>query len=370
MMKIPFVDLKAQYLSIKDEIDSAIQEVLDSTQFIKGPQVEKFEKDFADYVGANHCVGVGNGTDALYLALKALGVGPGDEVITVPNTFIATTESISLTGAKIVWCDIDYDTYLMDPTKVEDLITEKTKVILPVHLYGNVAELEPLRKIADKYNLCLVSDAAQAHGAKYKGKDINYYSDITTYSFYPGKNLGAYGDAGAIVTDDKKLAKKIRMLSDHGRSKKYIHEFEGINSRLDTIQAAILSVKLKYLDEWINKRRKIAEEYNKHLSKLNWLKTPYVNDWVKHVYHLYVIKLIDKDRDELVDYMQSNGITVGIHYPVPLNKQPAYKKRKKEFKQIVSISREILSLPIYPEIDKESQNRIINVLFNSTEVIL
>lgn len=364
MMKIPFVDLKAQYLSIKDEIDSAIQKVLDSAQFIKGPQVEKFEKEFAEYAGAKCCVGVGNGTDALYLALRALGVGPGDEVITVPNTFIATTEAISLTGAKIVWCDIDYDTYLMDTNKVENLITEKTKAILPVHLYGNVAELEPLRKIADKYNLYLISDAAQAHGAKYKGKDINYYSDVTTYSFYPGKNLGAYGDAGAVVTDDKILAKKISMLADHGRSDKYIHDFEGVNSRLDTIQAAILLVKLKYLDEWTEKRIRIAKEYNRLFSNVSWIKTPVVKDWVKHVYHLYVIRCFSKDRNELMVRLKTKGISVGIHYPIPLNKQPAYQKSvcSKSFKKISEISSSIISLPIYPEMEDKTVKKISRIL--------
>jgi len=368
MMKIPFVDLKAQYLSIKDEIDSAIQKVLDSAQFIKGPQVEKFEKEFAEYAGAKYCVGVGNGTDALYLALRALGVGPGDEVITVPNTFIATTEAISLTGAKIVWCDIDYDTYLIDANKVENLITEKTKAILPVHLYGNVAELEPLRKIADKYNLYLISDAAQAHGAKYKGKDINYYSDVTTYSFYPGKNLGAYGDGGAVVTDDSNLAKKVRMIANHGREEKYIHKFEGINSRLDSLQAAILSVKLKHLDEWNAKRKIIARSYSRFLQKFEWIKTPTIRSYVDAVFHLYVIELKNGRRDELKKHLAEMGINTGIHYPVPLHKQPAYIKflraKNERLGYIEEITKRILSLPIYPEMNEEDLHYIFKAFRN------
>lgn len=361
-MKIPFVDLNAQYISIKEEIDRAVLDVLESTQYIKGTPVGKFEKEFANYIGASQCIGVGNGTDAIFLALKAVGIGLGDEVITVPNTFIATTEAISLSGAEIVWCDIDYNTYLMDPNKVEPLITEKTKAILPVHLYGNVAELESLRKIADKHNLYLISDAAQAHGAKYKGRDINYYSDITTYSFYPGKNLGAYGDAGALVTDDESLAKRIRMLADHGRSDKYIHEFEGINSRLDTIQAAILSVKLKYLDVWIDKRRKVAREYDRLLAGIEWIKTPFAHEWVKHVYHLYVIQVSSEKRDELIKNFAENGVSVGIHYPVPLNRQPSYSDRSVDFAEVERIASSIISLPIYPELSLESLRFIVSCL--------
>jgi len=349
-MNIPFVDLKAQYENIKEEIDFAIKEVLNNTSFIKGPQVMKFEEKFADYCSAKYCIGVGNGTDAIYLALKALGIGQGDEVITVPNTFIATTEAISMAGAKIVWCDIDYDTYLIDPNKIEKLINKNTKAIVPVHLYGNVAELDQLRRIAEKHNLFIVSDTAQAHGAKFKEKNVNYFSDITTYSFYPGKNLGAYGDAGAVVTDDELLAKKIRMLANHGRTEKYLHEYEGINSRLDTIQAAILSVKLNYLDIWIEKRRKVAKEYDKLLSSINWIKTPFVKEYVKHVYHLYVIQCIENDRNEVMNNLKENGVSVGIHYPVPLNKQPAYEKYNEKFEKIEDIAKKIISLPIFPEL--------------------
>jgi len=366
-VKVPFVDLKAQYFSIKDEINSAIKEVLESAQFIKGPQVERFEKEFAEYVGAKYCVGVGNGTDALYLALRVLGVGPGDEVITVPNTFIATTEAISLTGAKIVWCDIDYDTYLMDANKVENLITDKTKAILPVHLYGNVAELEPLRKIADRHGLYLVSDAAQAHGAKYKGKDISYYSDVSTYSFYPGKNLGAYGDGGAIVTDNAVLARKIRMLSNHGRIEKYLHEFEGINSRLDTIQAAILLVKLKHLDEWNFKRKKIASHYNELLKKSDWIVTPTIMSWVDAVYHIYIIRIINDKRDYVIKKLKSEGISCSIHYPVPLFDQPAYStytyRNPCEFKdRIRLVTKQIISLPIFPELSLDYVELIVKKL--------
>lgn len=361
-MKIPFVDLSAQYLSIKEEIDREILSVLESTKYIKGSHVEKFEKEFAEYAGAKHCIGVGNGTDAIFLALRALGIGPGDEVITVPNTFIATTEAISLAGGKIVWSDIDYETYLMDASKVESLITEKTKAILPVHLYGNVAELEPLRKIADKHNLCLVSDAAQAHGAKYNGRDVNYYSDISTYSFYPGKNLGAYGDAGAVVTDDDTLAKRIRMLADHGRSDKYVHQFEGINSRLDTIQAAILSVKLKYLDTWIDKRRKVATEYNRLLAHNELIRVPFVHDWIRHVYHLYVVQVVERDRDQLLECAKSAGISMGVHYPVPLHKQPAYENGYTSFPEIERIATRLLSLPLYPEIEPNMLLRVVESL--------
>ena len=269
-INIQFVDLKAQYESIKPEIDAAIAAVIKDTAFIGGPFVKKFEGEFAKYCGVDHCVGVANGTDAIFIALRALGIGPGDEVITVANSFIATSEAIKMAGAQVVFVDATPDTYTIDVSQIEKKITSRTKAIIPVHIYGQPVDMDPLVSIARKHGLRIIGDAAQAHGALYKGQPISQLADITCFSFYPGKNLGAYGDAGAIVTNNEAWAASARMLANHGRTKKYDHDFEGVNSRLDGLQAAILSVKLRHLEDWTERRREAAYRYNQALSATAW----------------------------------------------------------------------------------------------------
>ncbi len=363
---IPFLDLKAEYESIRGEIDSAIREVIENTAFINGPYKKRFEENFAKYLGVKNCIGCANGTLAIFIALKALDVKEGDEVITVPNTFIATTEMITAVGAKIVFTEIDKRTYTMDPSKLEEKINSKTKVILPVHLYGMPCDMNPILEIARKHEIKVVSDAAQAHGAEYNGVKIGGggLSDITTFSFFPGKNLGAYGDGGAVATDDNELAVKIRMLIDHGRTKKYEHEIEGYNMRVDDIQSAILDVKLNYLDNWNEKRRKIAEKYNKAFEKVSDIVIQYVPDYALPVYHLYVIQT-DK-RDYLIEELKKRGVTTGIHYPIFLPDQPAYKHLNiKNFQFERELSKRILSLPIYPQMKDEDVEFVINSILEA-----
>lgn len=358
---IPFLDLKTEYKSIESDVNLAIKEVIDNTSFINGPYKKKFEENFANYLGVKNCIGCANGTLAIFIALKALGVKDGDEVITVPNTFIATTEMISAVGAKIVFTEIDKRTYMMDPSKLEEKITSKTKVILPVHLYGMPCDMSPILDIARKHGIKVVSDAAQAHGAEYNGTKIGSgsLSDITTFSFFPGKNLGAYGDAGAVVTDDNELAIKMRMLIDHGRTKKYEHDIEAYNMRIDDIQSAILDVKLKRLDEWNERRRRIAEKYNKAFEKVNGIITQYVPNYALPVYHLYVIQT-DK-RDFLMEELKKRGISTGIHYPISLPDQPAYRYMNvKGFQYERDLSKRILSLPIYPQMKDEDADFVID----------
>ena len=346
-MKIAFVDLKAQYESIKSEVDRAIQGVIQKSAFIGGDYLKSFEEHFAEYLGAKHCLGVGNGTDALSIALQFLGVKRDDEVITAANSFIATSEAITRIGAKVVFVDCHSDSsYLMDPSKIEKAITEKTKAIIPVHLYGQPAPMDEIGEIVQKYNLSVIEDAAQAHGAQYKGKMAGTLADCACFSFYPGKNLGAYGDAGAIVTSNDELAYNMRMYANHGRVEKYNHEFEGINSRLDGLQAAILEVKLKHLDFWNERRRIIARFYDKELKDI--VITPTVHPDVKHVYHLYVIRV--KDRDIVRKRLTEKGISTGIHYPIPLPFLNAYKylgHTPEDFPVAYAQKDELLSLPIH-----------------------
>jgi len=281
-MNIPFVDLKAQYESIKDEIDSALADVISKTAFVGGPFVNSFEEAFAKYCGTEFCVCVGNGTDALFIALKTLGIGVGDEVITVANSFIATSEAITMAGAKVVFVDINPLTYNIDEKKIEEKVTKNTKAIVPVHLYGQPADMDPIIEIARKHNLYLIEDAAQAHGAEYKGRKIGTIGDIACFSFYPGKNLGAYGDAGAIVTNNQELAVKARMFANHGRIDKYNHEQEGVNSRMDGLQGAVLGVKLRHLNDWTERRRQNAYIYNEYLKETDLI-TPFEIPDVKAV---------------------------------------------------------------------------------------
>jgi len=355
-VQIPLVDLKFQYLSIKKEIDEAIQRVLDSSNFIMGEEVKKFEEEFANFCNAKYAIGVSSGTDALFLALKAIGIKPKDEVITVPNTFIATTEAITMAGGKIKFVDINPLTYNIDINKIESAITKKTKAIIPIHLYGNPAEMDTILDIAKKYNLRVIEDAAQAHGAEYNGKRVGTLGDIGCFSFYPGKNLGAYGDAGAVVTNDYEIAQKIAMLRNHGRIKKYKHEFEGINGRLDSIQANILLVKLKYIDKWTAKRIQKANIYNELLKNHNEIVKPVVLPNSKHVFHLYVVRL--KNRDKIQKKLKKEGISTGIHYPIPLHLQPVYKNlgyKEHDFPITENLAKEILSLPIFPELTMRQQ---------------
>jgi len=315
-MNIPFVDLKVQYVTIKNEIDEAIQSVINETAFIKGKYVDLFEREFAEKYNVKHCIGVANGTDAIYISLKALGVGKGDEVITVANSWISTSEAISQTGAKPVFVDIEPDYYTIDHQLIEEKITKNTKAILPVHLFGQPAEIVKIKAICDKYNLFLLEDCAQAHFAEYNEQKVGTFGVAGTFSFFPGKNLGAYGDAGAIISNDDEFAEKARMYANHGALVKHQHKIEGINSRLDGMQAAILSVKLKYLLGWTDKRIKNATLYSELLSKINGIETPKINENIKHVFHLYVIRT-DK-RDELRKSLSENGISSAIHYPSPL----------------------------------------------------
>jgi dTDP-4-amino-4,6-dideoxygalactose transaminase len=364
-MKIPFVDLKMQYLSIKDEIDAAIQGVIDETSFIMGDEVRAFESEFAQFCEAKFAVGVSSGTDALHMTLLACGVGRGDEVITVPNTFIATTEAISNCGAKPVFVDIDPQTYNMDVRKIEDKISSKTKAILPVHLFGQPADMNPILKIADKRGLKVIEDAAQAHGAIYNGKKVGTLGDAACFSFFPGKNLGAFGDGGAVVTNNENIAQQVKLLRNHGRDAKYEHLVEGFCNRLDSVQAAILSVKLKRLSDWNGKRRKAAKLYDELLGNKG-IKTPCELKGVQSVYHLYVIRA--KNRDDLKEKLRSEGISAGVHYPVPLHLQPAYKYlgyKKGDFREAEKAQREILSLPIYPEIQEGQIKRVVEVLTSS-----
>lgn len=354
-MDIPFVDLKAQYESIKPEIDKAISDVISKTAFIGGPFLASFEKAFAAFCGVKHCVGVGNGTDAIYIALRALGIGPGDEVITVANSFIATSEAITMTGAKVVFVDINPKTYNIDTTKIEAKVSPKTKAMVPVHLYGQPADMDPILAIAKKYNLKIVEDAAQAHGAEYKGWKIGSIGDMACFSFYPGKNLGAYGDGGAILTKSDELGEKARMIANHGRLDKYNHKLEGVNSRLDGMQAAILGVKLRHLPDWTEARRRNAYLYNEYLKDSDVV-TPIEIADVKAVYHLYVVRVQNGKREKFQEALKSHGIATGVHYPIALPNLLAYeylRHVKGDFVEAAKASQEIVSLPMFPELRGE-----------------
>ena len=352
MNNIPFVDLKSQYAAIKKEVDAAIAGVIANTSFIGGPHVDGFEKAFATFCGVKHCVGVGNGTDALYIALKALGIGQGDEVITAANSFIATSEAITLTGAKVVFADINPSTYNIDIDEIRKKVNSKTKAIVPVHLYGQPADMDPIMDIASKHGLKVVEDAAQAHGALYKGRKSGSIGDAGCFSFYPGKNLGAYGDGGAIVTNDEELAVRARMVANHGRIDKYDHQLEGVNSRLDGLQASILGVKLTYLPEWNGKRRHNAALYERYLDGLPVI-TPKVVDGVEPVFHLYVVRVPEASRQRLIDYLKAEGVATGIHYPIALPdlKAYAYLGEKGQLAEATRAASEILSLPMYAELE-------------------
>lgn len=351
-MQVPFVDLGAQYNSIKNEIDLAISDVVRDAAFIGGKYVKSFEQNFAHYISAKHCIGVANGTDALFIALKALGIGAGDEVITAANSFIATSEAVTLAGARVVFVDCDEASYNIDCRRVEEAITKRTKAIIPVHLYGQPADMDAISAIGKAYKLFIVEDAAQAHGSRYKGINIGVLGDCACFSFFPGKNLGAYGDAGALMTENDEIAEMARMFANHGRMEKYNHEFEGVNSRLDGLQAAILDVKLKYLEQWTERRIQIAKKYDEKLHDVCTI--PQVLQGVRHVYHLYVIRV--KERDRIRSILKERGVSTGIHYPIPLPFLAAYSHlghKPEDFPFAYSFKDDILSLPIHGSMTDE-----------------
>ncbi|PKN68002.1 MAG: erythromycin biosynthesis sensory transduction protein eryC1 [Deltaproteobacteria bacterium HGW-Deltaproteobacteria-12] len=353
-MNVPFLDLKTQYNAIKNEIHAAIDEVMEKTAFAGGPFVAKFENEFAAFCSTKQAIGVGNGTDAIWLSLIALGVGPGDEVITVPNTFIATAEAITYCGAKPVFIDIEETTHTMNPALIKAAITKKTKAIIPVHLFGQTADMDSILAIAREHGLYVIEDACQAHGATYKGRKAGSMGDTGCFSFYPGKNLGAYGEAGAVTTNNDAVAEKIRMLRDHGQAKKYYHGVIGWNARMDGIQGAILSVKLKYLAEWNEARRKHAAEYTRLLSSLANVIKPAEAAGNTHVYHIYAIRV--KEREKLMAFLAEKGISCNIHYPVPVHLQDAYSSLglgPGSLPVAEKCASEYLSLPMYAELSAE-----------------
>lgn len=361
---IPFLDLKAPYLELKAELDEAIQRAVSSGWFIGGPEVDQFEADYAAYCEVNHAVGVANGLDALHLALRAMGVGAGDEVIVPSNTYIATWLAVTQCGATPVPVEPDEATYNIDPTLIEAAITSETKVILPVHLYGQPADLDPILEIARKHGLRVLEDGAQAHGALYKGKRLGGHGDAVAWSFYPGKNLGAMGDAGAVTTNDPDLADRIKVLRNYGSRVKYVNEEQGYNSRLDPIQAAILRVKLTYLDEWNNRRRVIATQYQKGLAK-SGLILPTVPDWADPVWHLYVVR--HANREGFQKQLESQGVSTLIHYPIPPHLQGAFKDmgfKKGDFPIAERIHDEIISLPISPSLTAQEAEQVVRTCLN------
>lgn len=389
-MQIPLINLKKQYKTIKEETDKKVLEVLSDIQYIMGPNVQKFEKEFSKYLGVKNSISVGNGTDALIIALKALGIGEGDEVITTPWTFFATAESISFVGAIPVFVDVELDTFNIDPTKIEEKITEKTKAIMPVHIFGQPCDMDRINKIAKKHNLYVIEDAAQAIGSEYKGKKIGTLSHIATFSFYPTKNLGCAGDGGMIVTNDDNLATICKALKAHGSGEngqkaynilndienttkeetdgdntvynplKYYNYLIGHNSRLDEIQAAILRVKLKEIDNWNNSRRNNAYFYNENLKDTD-LVTPYEDKDIKHVYHLYILQ--SEKRTELVNFLKEKGVATGVYYPVPLHLQKAYKElgyKEGDMPNAEYLSHRTFAIPMFAELTDEEKEYIVN----------
>lgn len=360
---IPFVDLHRQYMSIKAEIDQAISGIIESTAFIGGEAVEHFEQNFAQKYGVKHCISTANGTDSLYIIMKMLGIGPGDEVITVANSWISSSETITQTGARPVFVDIDPDLYSINEELLEAAVTHKTKAIMPVHLHGQMCEMDTIMKLAKKHKLFVIEDCAQAHFSSYKSKQAGLFGIAGSFSFYPGKNLGAYGDAGCIITNDDDLALKCRMFARHGALKKHQHQIEGINSRLDGLQAAVLNVKLKYIEEWTQKRIDAANLYNSYLQNIPQISLPTVREDSKHTFHLYVIRA--DQRDELAAYLNEKEIQTAIHYPTALPNLPAYKYlgySAEDFPIATDYQSKILSLPLFPEIEKSEIEMVCNCI--------
>jgi len=354
LVKVPYLDLKAQYRSIKSEIDGAVARVLDSCQFVLGPEVAGFEQEFAAYCGTSDCIALNSGTSALHLALLAADIGPGDEVITVPFTFVASVAAVVYTGARPVLVDIDRRSFTMDPAAIEGAITPRTKAILPVHLYGQPADMDPILAIAKKHRLVVIEDAAQAHGAKYKGRPVGSLGDMACFSFYPAKNLGAYGEGGAVTTNNKEYAQKVRVLRDWGQDRKYHHVLRGFNYRMEGFQGAILRVKLRHLEIWTETRRAIAYKYHELLADSE-LELPLELPGTRHVYHVYTIRTAD--RESLRAGLEKLGIQTAIHYAIPAHLQPAYADLgydKGSLPQSESAAEQVLSLPIYPELAEDA----------------
>lgn len=366
MIKVPFVDLKIQYEYLKREVYSAIDNVFESSQFILGPEVEAFEKEFANYCNVEFAIGVNSGTSAIHLALLAAGIKPNDEVITVPFTFVATIAAILYVGAKPIFVDIEKESFNLDVKNIEKVITNKTKAIIPVHLYGQPVEMDSTIDLAKKYKLIVIEDAAQAHGAEYKGRKVGSLGDLGCFSFYPGKNLGAYGEGGIVTTNNNEYSKTIKMLRDWGQEKKYNHVLKGYNYRMEGIQGAILRVKLRYLEKWIEARRNNAKLYNELLSGCN-LETPKEMIYARHVYHIYAIRT--KKRDILQKYLLENNIQTGIHYPIPVHLQKAYSElgyKIKDFPISEKTANEVLSLPMFPELTKFQIEYVASTLKEKT----
>lgn len=363
-LSVPMNDLALQQLQIKHEVRLALDKVILNTRYINGLEVKEFEADFAEYCGVQHAIGVSSGTDALVLALHALNVGPNDEVITTSHTFIATAEAILSLQAKPVFVDIDPDTYHLDPVKIKEKITDKTKVIVPVHIHGQAANMEPIMKVAREHGLAVVEDAAQAHGAEIAGRRVGQFGDITCFSFFPGKNLGAYGDAGGIVTPHQELAELMMKLRDHGRVDKYVSDVIGYNARLDTLQAAILKIKLRYLEGWTSRRQEIAQVYLKELQSLP-IALPKTREDSTHVYHHFVIKT--DQREALQQHMKAEGVSSGIHYPVPMHLQPAMKDlgfKTEDLPITESTVDQILTIPLFPEMNDKQIAHVVDVIRN------
>ena len=361
-MNVPFVDLHAQYLSLKSEIDAAIAEVIAESAFIRGRHVERFEKAWAKTLGVKHCVSCANGTDALYIAIRALGVKPGDEVITTAHSWISTSETITQAGGRVVFCDTDNETFTIDPALIEAKITSATVGIIPVHLYGQPADMDPIMAIARKHNLWVIEDSAQAHTAKYKGQVVGTFGNAATFSFYPGKNLGAYGDAGAVTGHDSDLLSRIRRMRDHGRTTKYEHVEVGYAERIDALQAAILAAKLPHLEAWNEARRRHARSYGELLGG-GPVALPVEAAGMRHVYHLYVVR--HPNRDALLAHLKANGIAAGVHYPIPLHRQLAYANLgygDVSLPETERAANEVLSLPMFPEITDEQLGFVVEIV--------
>ncbi len=372
-IKVPYLDLKAQYQSIKPEINAAIARVLDSCQFVLGSEVAAFEQDFAAYSGTTECIALNSGTSALHLALLAANIGPGDEVITVPFTFVASVAAVLYAGAKPVLVDIDPSSFTIDPAAIEAAITSRTKAIMPVHLYGQAANLDPIVEIARRHGLVVIEDAAQAHGAKYKGRPVGSIGDMACFSFYPGKNLGAYGEGGAVTTSNPEYARAIRMLRDWGQGRKYHHVLRGYNYRMEGFQGAILRVKLKHLDKWTEARRAIVRQYSDLLVDCD-IETPKEMAWGRHVYHVYTLRA--DDRDGLQAALTAEGIQTGIHYPVPVHLQPAYADLgygPGAFPHAEKAAKQVLSLPLYPELPSQAVAQVAEAVKravgNKTQIV-
>ncbi|MDP3791638.1 MAG: DegT/DnrJ/EryC1/StrS family aminotransferase [Candidatus Omnitrophota bacterium] len=368
-MKIPILDLQAQYKSIKNEIDAALMKVVGSQHFILGPEVEAFEREVAVYCGTKYAVGVASGTDALILSLKALGIGPGDEVITTPFTFFATAESVSILGAKPIFVDIDPKTYCINPELIEDKITKRTKAIIPVHLFGQCADMDRILEIAKINNLKVIEDTAQAMGATYKDRQAGSMGDAGALSFFPSKNLGGFGDGGMVVTNNKAIADKIKMLRVHGSTIRYIHSEIGANSRLDALQAAILRIKLKYLNKWLDGRRRAAQYYNDHLKDISAIMAPFAPSYNTHTYHLYTLR-VKPSPEKLAKFLNDAGIEARTYYPVPLHLQECYKDlnyKKGAIPESESAASQTFSIPIYPELGTKELKLIVEKIIEGSK---